>query len=324
MYMNTVPTCNFVYDGATDVVDSIFVHRLGRYTTLVDGQLTCNSPAPLDRIMALYQPLTADVLHTRLVFDVEFADKLQLAADMDRLFAVAKLPEDVCRLVGACPDIEVKATIGNRAEALLAKTCHTRLHEATRVQMLHHLAQPRPPRKEGSLTVDFIKGMRGRVTNTSLTPIDIIAPDDMFDIVEFTTPVEYAAIHKIVQDMCAAILDVPLSAHLFVYNFTEALRKYTLATSKENIDVATLPVSPLYAQLGAGTLFAAYRPSIVRGFAHYKSRKNAKVTIVVNQVNYDVPKILYNGTQFYASAEFLADDLRLFIDIATNNIQSAE
>ena len=322
--MNTATACRFVHAGVATVVDSIFVHRLGRYVEVIDGQLTCMSPVSLDRVMALYQPLNVDVLHARITFDVEFDDRLQLIADVDRVFNVAKTPDDVSRLIDACPPGELKATISNRDEALLAKSHHQRLNEATRIQMLHHLARPRPPRKEGALTTEFIRGMRGRVANSVLTPIAVELPDDMFDIAEFTTAAEYSAIHTIARDMCAAVLDLPLTENLFVYNFTEALRKYTLADDKSAIDVATLSVSPLYEQLGAGTLFAPYRPSIVRGFAHYKSRKNAKVTVIVNHVNYDVPKIVYNGTHLYASAEFLADDLRLFIDIATNNTRRPE
>jgi hypothetical protein len=320
--MNTCTTCRFNYNNESTTVNCVFVHRLRKY--IEDDKPTgfvCNSPVPLDRIMQLYNPLTADVLYERIRLGVELDDPLQVAADVDRIFAVAKTSDEVCRLLSACGSADVKATITTRDAALLAKPHHMKLSEQTRVQMLHHLARPRPPRKEGTLSDDFVRGMRGRNITATATPLAIEMPDDMFDIAEFTTAAEYTAIKTIVRNMADSVLDIQLSPNLFIYNFTEAMRKYTLTREASNIDVATISISPLYEQLGAGVMFAPYRPTLVRGFAHYKSRKNAKVTIVVNHVNYDVPKILYTGDNLYATAEFLADDLRLFIDIATNNIQ---
>lgn len=302
-------------------MDSIYVHRLYKYMSVADSVVTCNSPVPLDQLMELYRPLNAEVLAKRIRLSIALNDPLQLAADIDRIFSVVTTDDDVCTIMAIDGLGEIKSAIDSRSAAVLAKPHHARLNEYSRIQMLHHLAEPRAPRKEGSLTGDFIRGMRGRVPTTVLEPLAIEYPVDMFDLAEFTTPQECANIHTTVRDMCAAILDVPLSDNLFVYNFTEALRKYVLAANKTDIDTATLAVSPLYSQLGAGSIFASKRPSIVRGFAHYKSTLNPKVTVVLNQVNYNVPKILYTGTKIHASAEFLADDLRLFVDISLNNIQ---
>lgn len=314
--MDKIRTCLFTHNDFREELDCVYIHRLLKYTKVVGDTLVCESPVSYERLMALYKPLTAEVLRDRIALSIELDDPLQLSADLNRMFAVVATDDELQQILALSGLPSIKATIGNRPQALLAKSCHSRLDENTRMQMLHYLAQPRPPRKTGTLDANFIRGMRMHAAAAArITPLEITMPDDLFDVAEFVPPHKCAVLHRAVAGMCARLLDFTPTDHLFVYNFSEVLRKHVLAADDGDVGTATLAVSPLYDQLGAGTLFTKYRPTHVRGFAHYKSTKQPSVVIVLNQVNYDVPKIMYNGTRVLAAAEFLADDLQLLLDI---------